>query len=59
MTAEEYVKNYTRRCSNETTLRGSYDHTYEPWLPIDEVLEAIRLAREDVKKELLNNSVNE
>ena len=44
MTAEEFIKAYTKRCSNETTIYGSH----EPWLTPDEALRAVEIAREEV-----------
>ena len=51
-TAEEYIKAYTRRCSNETTMLGSYDHTYQPWMTVEGALEVVRLARREALMEI-------
>ena len=48
MTAKEYIESYTKRCSNETTKYGCYDHTYQPWLTPENALAAVEIERQDV-----------
>ena len=45
MTAEEYIKAYTRGCSNELVGGG-----YHEWLTPENALAAVELAREEFKK---------
>ena len=45
MTAEEYIKAYTRGCSNELVYGG-----YQRWLPVEDALAAVELAREEMMK---------
>ena len=45
MTAEEYIKAYTRGCSNELVHGG-----YHEWLTPENALAAVELAREEMKK---------
>ena len=45
MTAEEYIKAYTRGCSNELVYGG-----YHEWLTPEDALAAVKLAREEFKK---------
>jgi hypothetical protein len=45
MTAEEYIKAYTRGCSNETI-----NHLYHEWLTPENALAAVELAREEMMK---------
>ena len=42
MTAEEYIKAYTRGCSNELVYGG-----YHEWLTPENALAAVELAREE------------
>ena len=44
MTAEEYIKAYTRGCSNELVGGG-----YHEWLTPENALAAVELAREEMK----------
>ena len=46
--AEEFIQDYTRTCSNETTKYGSYDHTYHEWLTPDQARKAVEIAREEL-----------
>ena len=52
MSPEEFIRQYTKGCSNETTQYGSYDHTYHEWLTPDQALKAVELARDEVKQNL-------
>ena len=45
MTPEEYIKAYTRGCSNELVHGG-----YHEWLTPETALAAVELAREEFKK---------
>ena len=45
MTAEEYIKAYTRGCSNELVGGG-----YHEWLTPENALAAVELAREEMMK---------
>lgn len=47
MTAEEYIKEYTKRCSNKLVGGG-----YHEWLTPENALAAVELAREDIYKKL-------
>lgn len=44
MTPEEYIKTYTRGCSNELAFGG-----YHKWLTPEHALAAVELAREEMK----------
>lgn len=46
--AEEYIKAYTRGCSNELVGGG-----YQRWLPVDDALAAVELAREGFKESII------
>ena len=48
MKAEQFIKDCTRSCSNETTTLGSYDHTYHKWLTPEQALAAVEIAREEM-----------
>ena len=45
MTPEEYIKAYTRGCSNELVGGG-----YQRWLPVEDALAAVELARKEMKE---------
>ena len=49
MKAEEYIKAYTRGCSNELVYGG-----YHEWLTPENALAAVELAREEI---MLNKAV--
>ena len=53
MTAEEYIKAYTRGCSNELTYGG-----YHEWLTPENALAAVELAREEIYKKLFRISLS-
>ena len=44
--AEKYIKAYTRSCSNELVGGG-----YHEWLPVEDALTAVELAREELIKD--------
>ena len=46
MTAEEYIKAYTRGCSNELVGGG-----YHEWVTPENALAAVELAREEMRKD--------
>ena len=54
MKAEEYIKKYTKRCSNET-VHGEHI----PWMTVDGALEAVNLAREEMLEKALIREVKE
>ena len=54
MTAEEYIKAYTRGCSNELVYGG-----YHEWLTPENALAAVELAREEMKKDAIDTVVVE
>lgn len=49
MSAEDYIKAYTRGCSNET-VGGEF----ESWMTVWGAQAAVRLAREEVKNQIVN-----
>lgn len=49
MTTEEYIKAYTKTCSNENVY-GSH----EPWLTPDHARNVAQIAREETVKEISN-----
>ena len=53
MTAEEYIKAYTRGCSNELVGGG-----YHEWLTPENALAAVELAREEIYKKLFRISMS-
>ena len=49
MKAEQFIKDYTRGCSNELVFEdGSGAHIYENWLTPDQALSAVAYAREEM-----------
>ena len=53
MTAEEYIKAYTRGNSNELVYGG-----YHEWLTPENALAAVELAREEIYKKLFRMSMS-
>ena len=53
MTPEEYIKAYTRGCSNELTYGG-----YHEWLTPENALAAVELAREEMKKDAIETTID-
>lgn len=52
MKAEQFIKDYTKHCSNELTPEiGGEQETplYHEWLTPDQALRAVELAREETK----------
>ena len=52
MTAEEYIKAYTRGCSNELIGGG-----YHEWLTPENALAAVELAREEMKEQMMKDAI--
>ena len=52
MTPEEYIKAYTRGCSNELVHGG-----YQKWLPVENALAAVELAREEMKEQMMKDAI--
>ena len=52
MTAEEYIKAYTRGCSNELVYGG-----YHEWLTPENALAAVELARKEMKKDAVEGKM--
>ena len=52
MTPEEYIKAYTRGCSNELVGGG-----YHEWLTPENALAAVELAREELMKDAIEGKV--
>ena len=50
--AEQFIKDYTRNCSNELCYEEGLGNLYEPWLTPDQALRAVELAREEIKAEI-------
>lgn len=46
--ARQFIKDYTRGCSNEITPLGSFDHTYHEWLTPEQALAAVEIARDEL-----------
>ena len=53
MTAEEYIKAYTRGCSNELVGGG-----YHEWLTPENALAAVELAREEMMKDAIDATID-
>lgn len=54
---EQYIKNYTRNCSNllYRDYIGGFDKTvYQPWLTPDHARRVAEIAREETIKEVFN-----
>lgn len=60
MTAEEFIKDYTNKCSNEIAGggwdNGVWQPLYQPWLTPDEALRAVEIAKEEVRQEILKKA---
>ena len=52
MTAEEYIKAYTRGCSNELVGGG-----YHEWLTPENALAAVELAREEMREQMMKDAI--
>ena len=53
MTPEEYIKAYTRGCSNELVYGG-----YHEWLTPENALAAVELAREEMMKDAIETTID-
>jgi hypothetical protein len=51
--AEEYIKAYTRGCSNELVGGG-----YHEWLTPENALAAVELARAEMKKDAIDTRID-
>jgi hypothetical protein len=51
--AEEYIKAYTRGCSNELVGGG-----YHEWLTPENALAAVELAREELMKDAIDTRID-
>ena len=60
MTAEEFINDCTKRCSNESdwSCRTNHSeiHYFQPWLTPDEARKAVEIAREEVRQEILKKA---
>lgn len=54
--AEEYIKKYTRNCSNKVSYEEGIGDLYEPWLTPDDALSAVEIAKEEIYDWLLNHN---
>lgn len=58
MTPEEYIRAYTRGCSNElVSVEDRYGKkviSYHEWLTPENALVAVELAREEMKESIIN-----
>ena len=52
MTAEEYIKAYTRGNSNELAYGG-----YHEWLTPENALAAVELAREEMREQMMKDAI--
>lgn len=52
MTPEEYIKAYTRGCSNELVGGGHHE-----WLTPENAIAAVELAREELKKDAIEGFI--
>ena len=46
--AEEFIKNYTRNCSNEFEPQKAPPSVYNPWLTPDQARRAVEIAKEEL-----------
>ena len=53
MTPEEYIKAYTRGCSNELVYGG-----YHEWLTPENALAAVELARQEMMKDAIDTRID-
>ena len=55
--AEEFIRNYTRNCSNYTGVinKKTYEGYYVPWLTPDQAKRAVEIAREEIYEWLKEN----
>lgn len=50
--ARQFIKDYTRSCSNIEYTQGVYTPSYHPWLTPEQALAAVEIAREEVIDEV-------
>lgn len=50
MKAEQFIKDYTKNCSNRCSTIEQYERgdEFHPWLTPDQALSAVKIAREEV-----------
>lgn len=46
--ARQFIKDYTRSCSNIEYTQGVYTPSYHPWLTPEQALAAVEIAREEL-----------
>ena len=44
---EQFIKDYTQRCSNELCYEEGLGNLYEPWLTPEQALRAVEIEREE------------
>lgn len=61
MTPEEYIKAYTRGCSNELiaveSRAGKEIISYHEWLTPENALAAVELAREEMREQMMKDAI--
>ena len=50
--AEQFIKDYTRSCSNELCYEEGLGNLYEPWITPDQALRAVENEREAQEEKL-------
>lgn len=53
--AKQFIKDYTRNCSNIEYTQDVYTPSYHPWLTPDQALRAVEIAREELIEWLEEN----
>lgn len=48
MKAEQFIKDYTKHCSNELCYEEGLDNLYEPWITPEQALAAVKIAKEEL-----------
>ena len=56
--AEKFIQDYTRSCSNIEYTQGVYEPSYQPWLTPDQAREAVEIAREEARQEIMQCAVD-
>lgn len=46
--ARQFIKDYTRSCSNIEYTQGVYTPSYHPWLTPEQALAAVEIAKEEL-----------
>jgi hypothetical protein len=57
MKAKDFIDDCTKRCSNEYCLNAHGISACHPWLTPDEALRAVEIAREEVRKQMLEDAI--